>query len=53
MTQALFSFGKYAVYIWPALGISLAIFVGMIVDTMSSAYRWRRKVRELERPPEP
>ncbi len=51
MTQALFGFGKYAAYIWPALGISLAIFVGMIIETLARARHWRRKVRELEGPP--
>jgi heme exporter protein CcmD len=38
------SAGRYGAYIWPAYGVSLIGFVGLIVDTALRARRWRREV---------
>ena len=42
------SAGKYAAYIWPAYGVTLAGFLWMVVDTLIRARRWRREVDKLE-----
>lgn len=33
--------GRYAVYVWPAYGLSAAVIVGMLVQSLSRARRWR------------
>ncbi len=40
--------GKYAAFVWPAYGITLAIFVGMIAASVAFSGRWRRRVEELK-----
>ncbi len=40
--------GKYAVYIWPAYGVSVIAFAWMTLDTVIKAARWRRRTRDLE-----
>ncbi len=45
----LFSLGRYAAYIIPAYGVTLAGFAWMIVDTLARARRWRRKADNLEK----
>ena len=49
MIDHMFSAGKYAAFVWPAYGASLAGFVWMIGDTLARARRWRRKADQLER----
>ena len=39
--------GKYAAYVWPAYGVTVVAFVGMIVASLSHARRWRRRAAEL------
>jgi heme exporter protein D len=46
---AALSAGKYAAFVWPAYGVSLAGFAWMIVDTLARARRWRRRAERLER----
>ena len=41
-----FDAGKYAIYVWPAFGITASAFAWMIVDSLAMARRWKR---ELER----
>ncbi|HEY5106335.1 MAG TPA: heme exporter protein CcmD [Caulobacteraceae bacterium] len=48
MSQLLVHAGKYAVFIWPAYGVSAAAFAWMILDTALRTRRWRRRARELE-----
>ncbi len=43
-----FDAGKYAVYIWPAFGLTVAAFVWMIADSLASARRWRREAERLQ-----
>lgn len=42
----MFDFGKYAVYIWPAYGISALVIGWLIADSLLSARKWRRKAEE-------
>lgn len=39
--------GKYALYVWPAYGISALVFLGMIVASLGFSRRWRRRVEAL------
>jgi heme exporter protein D len=41
--------GKYALYIWPAYGLTALGFAWMIVDTLLRARRWKRLAERLER----
>lgn len=43
-----FDAGKYALYVWTAYGLTAAVFVLMVADTLARAWRWRRRVREPE-----
>jgi heme exporter protein D len=41
--------GKYAVYIWPAYGVTALVFAVLIVGAMSYAGRWRRRAEAAKR----
>ena len=41
--------GKYAAFVWPAYGVSLAAFAWMILDTLIRGRAARRAVERLER----
>ena len=45
----MFEFGKYAAYIWPALGAAAAAFIAMTADSILRARRWRREVERREK----
>ena len=38
--------GKYALFIWPAYGLTVLAFAGMIVSSLGFARRWRRKAQD-------
>ena len=40
--------GKYALFVWPAYGISLIAFIGMIWASLGHARRWRMRAEELK-----
>ncbi len=40
--------GKYALYIWPAYGVTALGFAWMILDTILRARRWKKKAERLE-----
>jgi heme exporter protein D len=40
--------GKYALFIWPAYGVTALAFAWMILDTLIRGRRWRREVQRLE-----
>ena len=42
-----FDTGKYALFIWPAYGVTLIAFLGMIVGSLGFSRRWRRRAEEL------
>jgi heme exporter protein D len=39
---------KYAVFVWPAYGVSVLVFAWMVLDTLTRARRWRRRAERLE-----
>ena len=41
--------GRYALYVWPALGLSALVIGGMVVDACLRARRWRREVERLQK----
>lgn len=41
--------GPYAAFIWPAYGLTILFFVGMISASLSHARRWRKKAEDLGR----
>ena len=43
-----FDAGKYAVYMWPAFGITAIAFAWMIVDSLVQARRWKRELERLQ-----
>ena len=43
--------GKYAVFVWPAYGISALMLLWMVFDSLGRARRWR--IRASKRPAEP
>jgi len=48
VTLAILPGGKYAVYIWPAYGVTVLGFAWMILDTLWRARRWKRQAERLE-----
>jgi len=44
-----FETGKYAFYIWTAYGLSGAVFVAMIVASLSLSRRWKARLEDLSR----
>ena len=43
-----FDAGKYAVYMWPAFGITAIAFAWMIIDSLVQARRWKRELERLQ-----
>ena len=43
------SVGNYGAFIWPAYGITVLVFAGMIVGSLARTRRWRRRAEELGR----
>lgn len=39
--------GKYALFIWPAYGLTALVFIGLIVGSLAHARRWRRRAEAL------
>ncbi len=39
--------GKYAAYVWPAMGATALVFAWMITDSLARARRWRREAERL------
>ena len=48
MSPADLGAGKYALFIWPAYGVTALAFAWMILDTLISGRRWRREAQRLE-----
>ena len=40
--------GKYALFVWPAYGVSLVAFIGMIWASLRHSRRWRKRAEELK-----
>jgi heme exporter protein D len=43
-----FNAGKYAVFVWPAYGLTVLVLLALIVDSLARARRWRRAVEAEE-----
>lgn len=41
--------GKYAAFIWPAYAVTALVFAWMVIDTWAAGWRWRRRLRALEK----
>jgi heme exporter protein D len=37
-----FDAGKYAIFVWPAYGLTALVFIVMIADSLLRTRRWRR-----------
>jgi heme exporter protein D len=35
--------GRYALFLWPAYGVSAAALAGLVVESVLRARRWRRR----------
>jgi heme exporter protein D len=42
--------GKYAMFVWPAYGVSAVAFIGMIAMSLGFSRRWRKRAEELKAP---
>ncbi len=41
--------GRYAVFIWPAYGVSALTLIALVVDSLLRAARWRRAAKAAGR----
>lgn len=44
----LLDFGKYAIFIWPALGVTAGVLVWMVADSVLRARYWAKRASALE-----
>lgn len=44
-----FNAGKYAPFVWPAYGLTAAVFALLIIDSLLRARRWRRTAERREK----
>lgn len=38
--------GKYALYLWPAYGLTALVLVALVADSLARARRWRRAAEQ-------
>jgi len=43
-----FDAGKYAVFVWPAYGLTALLFALIVADSLARARRWKRAVLARE-----
>ena len=43
-----FDAGNYALFVWPAYGLTVLVFTVLIADSVARARRWRRAVEQRE-----
>ncbi len=41
--------GKYALYLWPAYGLSAVVIAGLVVESLLRSRRWRQAAEMQER----
>jgi len=46
--QEFFHMGGYAIYVWPAVGITLAVLIGFVLSSVLRLRRTRRQLAALE-----
>jgi heme exporter protein D len=39
--------GKYALYVWPAFGVTVLTFAWTVLSSLAFSRRWRRRSEEL------
>ena len=44
--------GPYGAFIWPAYGLTVLVFAGMVAASLNHARRWRRRAQAQQRDPE-
>jgi heme exporter protein D len=44
-----FDAGKYAPFVWPAYGLTAAILLWLVIDSLARAARWRRAAERHEK----
>jgi heme exporter protein D len=40
--------GKYALFVWPAWGLSALVLGGLVFDTLARAKKWSRELARRE-----
>jgi heme exporter protein D len=40
--------GKYAVFVWPAYGLTALVILWMVFDSLGRARRWRIKAAKID-----
>jgi len=48
MSMTSLDYGKYAIFIWPAVAVTAAVLVWMVADSLLRARYWRKKAQALE-----
>ncbi len=48
MSMTSLDYGKYAIFIWPALAVTAAVLAWMVADSLLRARYWQKKVQVLE-----
>ena len=46
--EAFFAMGGYAAFVWPSLGLTLAVMLGLLVQTLYQLHSRRRRLEALE-----
>jgi len=49
LTMLDFNAGNYAVFVWPAYGLTALVFLVFIADSLARARRWRKAAEQGER----
>ncbi len=49
LSDLIASNGKYGAFIWPAYGVTVLAFAGMILSSLRHARRWRGRAEALGR----
>ena len=44
-----FDAGKYAAFVWPAYGLTAAVLLWLVIDSLARAARWRRAAQSHEK----
>ena len=44
-----FDAGAYALFVWPAYGLSLLVILGLVVESLWRARRWRKAAEAEEK----
>jgi heme exporter protein D len=46
--RAFFDMGGYAAFVWPSLGLTVAVMAGLLIATLRQLRRRQRRLAELE-----